>query len=314
MHSAAGSKQLETIMSVMGYSKECIDYRVAACKERDSMLSNTHENMTRITAGSKAEGVACWLESDYDVMLVSTDILCVESESINTSDANHKTVLLVRSDACYPGYCLLDLKHLGETFPLVTENVFSTDTNGNTILGSEAFIDNAPGVSLQEDRILYPRSGPSYPVSDGPLRYDLVYALRLVCPSILNIWAKRPRFWPPKIIVKKVVRMGGFVVPVGFKGSAKQNLEWRICFTTGETEIVRNLNETLIQVFVLLKMIVKEILIPQNKEITSYVVKNLVMWIAEESPTKMFTPEMLLYWLRVALNKLRTAITNTEAI
>ncbi|XP_052234001.1 uncharacterized protein LOC127846613 [Dreissena polymorpha] len=312
MHSSAGSKQLETLMGIMGYSKECIDYRVVACRERDRILSNTRDSMTRITVGSKAEGVACWLESDYDVMLVSTDILCVESDIIKISNTNHKTILEVRSDACYPGYCLLDLKYRGEACLLVTENVFSTDTNGNKILGSEAFIDNAPDVSFEEDRVLYPRSGPSFPVSDGPLRYDLVYALRCLCPSILKRWAKRPRVWPPNIIVEKVVRMGGYVVPVGFKGSDNKHMEWRICFTTGETELVRNLNDILIKVYVLLKMIVRDVLKPKNKEITSYVVKNLVMWLAERSPTEMFSPDMLLYWLRVALNELKTAIKNTN--
>ncbi|KAH3808871.1 hypothetical protein DPMN_137230 [Dreissena polymorpha] len=95
-------------------------------------------------------------------------------------------------------------------------------------------------------------------------------------PSILQRWAQRSRHWPPPDVVQKVVSSESFLTPVGFKGSEYEHLEWRICFNIGETELVHNLNGTQAKVYVILKMVVKEVLKPNNKEITSYVLKNII--------------------------------------
>ncbi|KAH3850406.1 hypothetical protein DPMN_092817 [Dreissena polymorpha] len=92
----------------------------------------------------------------------------------------------------------------------------------------------------------------------------MVYALRCQCPGILQRWAQRSRLWPPTDVVKKVVSLGSVVTPIAFKGSEFQYLEWRICFNMGETELVHNLNAIQIQVYVILKMIAKEVLKPKK--------------------------------------------------
>ncbi|KAH3806766.1 hypothetical protein DPMN_135092 [Dreissena polymorpha] len=100
----------------------------------------------------------------------------------------------------------------------------------------------------------------------------------------MQTWANRTRQWPPPEVVEKVVAMGAFVSPIGYKWSAYNHMEWRICFKTAETELGNNLKDTQVKIYVILKMIVNDILKPQTKEITSYVLKNIVLWLSENHP------------------------------
>ncbi|KAH3872918.1 hypothetical protein DPMN_036141 [Dreissena polymorpha] len=101
--------------------------------------------------------------------------------------------------------------------------------------------------------------------------------------------------------------MGAFVTPVGFRGSEYQHLEWRICFNTGENELMSSLNNTQVYIYVILKMVVNDVLKPVKKEITSYTMKNIVLWLAENNPQARFDERILFYWLREGLGQLRTA-------
>ncbi|KAH3850412.1 hypothetical protein DPMN_092823 [Dreissena polymorpha] len=80
----------------------------------------------------------------------------------------------------------------------------------------------------------------------------------------------------------------------------------------GETELVNNLSGTQAKLYVILKMIVKELLKPKNKEITSFVMKNTIFWQAESNPLAMFQERNLIYWLHDALGTLRTVISSTQ--
>ncbi|KAH3868900.1 hypothetical protein DPMN_032055 [Dreissena polymorpha] len=106
--------------------------------------------------------------------------------------------------------------------------------------------------------------------------------------------------------------MGSFVTPVGFKESEYEHVEWRICFNTGESELVTNLNDTQVKLYVLLKMIKQDLLKPRNKVITSYTLKNIVLWLAENNPQTLFHEMSLFFWLREALSELRRAISSKQ--
>ncbi|KAH3864913.1 hypothetical protein DPMN_027946 [Dreissena polymorpha] len=56
-------------------------------------------------------------------------------------------------------------------------------------------------------------------------------------------------------------------------------------------------------------MIAKDILKPQKKEITSYTMKNFVLWLAENNQSSLFHSESLFHWLHEGLDILRTAIS-----
>ncbi|KAH3734226.1 hypothetical protein DPMN_040665 [Dreissena polymorpha] len=140
----------------------------------------------------------------------------------------------------------------------------------------------------------------------------MVHAIPCKCPSILKQWAERSRHWPQPDVVQKVVSFGAFVTPTGFKGSENKYFEWRICFNTSETELINNLHSTQAKLYVILKMIVKHILKPNNKEITSYVLKNIILWQAESNSPTMFQEINLFHWLNDALEALKTAISSTQ--
>ncbi|KAH3809347.1 hypothetical protein DPMN_137710 [Dreissena polymorpha] len=89
-------------------------------------------------------------------------------------------------------------------------------------------------------------------------------------------------------------------------------MEWRIGFNTGEAELVNNLNDTQAKVYVMLKMIVKDVLRPSKKEITSYAMKNIVLWQAERNPQNKFYAQSFLHWLHDGLRALRTAIVTQQ--
>ncbi|KAH3850361.1 hypothetical protein DPMN_092772 [Dreissena polymorpha] len=59
-------------------------------------------------------------------------------------------------------------------------------------------------------------------------------------------------------------------------------------------------------------MILKEVLKPNKKEITSFVLKSLIFWQAEWNATAMFQERNLIHWFHDALETLRTAILSTQ--
>ncbi|KAH3792873.1 hypothetical protein DPMN_146372 [Dreissena polymorpha] len=160
--------------------------------------------------------------------------------------------------------------------------------------------------------VQHERAGPSTPETIDGRECDTVHALHFYCPSILTRWAARHRYWPSADVVREVVSLGAFVSPVGVKGSDYEHVEWRMCFNTGENVLINNLNDTQVKLYVLLKMVKKDVLQPQKKEVTSFTVKNIVLWIAENNPHSLFHERSLFHWLHEGLYALRVAIDTKE--
>ncbi|KAH3865082.1 hypothetical protein DPMN_028121 [Dreissena polymorpha] len=211
------------------------------------------------------------------------------------------------TDICYPGHSILLLER---GLPLFLLSALQNYGQGKLILSSDALL-NIPSITsrILPGPIYNDRAGPSLPLPFGNTTIDTVLALRCHCPSILQRWAARSRHWPPTNVVEKVVSMGAFLTPVGFKESKNKNIEWRICFNTGETELMINLNDTQMKLYVLLKMIAKDVLKPRHKEVTSYMMKNIVLWLAENNHQYKFHERSLFFWLHESLLKLRTALS-----
>lgn len=55
-------------------------------------------------------------------------------------------------------------------------------------------------------------------------------------------------------------------------------------------------------------MMLKDLLKPQNKELTSYIMTNVVFWVFEIYPQSKFTLDSLIYWIRKALSMLKWSI------
>ncbi|KAH3693187.1 uncharacterized protein LOC127863132 isoform X2 [Dreissena polymorpha] len=304
------SVETSIILNKLGYGQELIQKRRDSYRKNAEFFTERFSDCTIFAVGSKADGISRCYESDTDLLYVRSQVECVElGYDINTIPED-SFVFRMNTRVCHPGHCLLLLER---GIPWMFFPAFCDDGHGHIILSSTLFLDIFKNTSNWFPwKVNHARAGPSLPFTLGPAKVDAVNALRCHCPSILHRWAARSRHWPSPDIVQKVVSMGAFVSPVGFKASENKDFEWRICFNTGETELVTNLNNTQIKIYVILKMIAKDVLQPRNKEITSYSMKNIVLWLAENNPQKLFHQRSLFYWLRESLSKIRAAISTRQ--
>ncbi|KAH3733311.1 uncharacterized protein LOC127850738 [Dreissena polymorpha] len=309
------SLKISTVMTRLWCGEEIRRWRVEKYREYDRILTSEQSDVTIQTAGSKAEGLTCFLESDRDMFYVLKGVLCVEA-GINPHTIPNDIDVFKMDTRVYPGHCRLLQERPSHTRRIVIHHALCENGYGDVLLRSSLLLDAL--LTLQPTNlsvVLHEQAGPSRPGTfKGILNVDKVTSLRCHCPRILQRWAARPRHWPPLLIVQKVVLLGAYVTPVGFKGSKNKHMEWRICFNTGEAELVNNLNDTQAKVYVILKMILKDKLKPNYKEITSYVLKNIILWQAKNTPQTEFHARSLLYWLHDGLRELRTVIEKKQLL
>ncbi|KAH3733579.1 uncharacterized protein LOC127850131 isoform X1 [Dreissena polymorpha] len=312
-----------TIMTRLGYGEEIRRWRVEKYRKKDRLwnkiltdcMNKILTDCIVITAGSKAEGLTSFFESDMDMLFILKHVLCVEAGT--NLDTIPDDIDVFRMDTrVYPGHCILLQERPATMRNELINNSLCDNGYGDVLLSSCLWKDyilcNNLNIPPFFGHFAKP-TGPSIPaVALGIISQDNVNAIPCHCPSILQRWAARPRHWPSPVIVQKVVSLGAWVTPVGHKGSDYKHMEWRICFNIGETELVNNLNETQAKVYVILKMILKDLLKPTNKEITSYVLKNIILWQAENTQPTEFHERSLLHWLHDGLRQLRTAIDKKQ--
>ncbi|KAH3734081.1 hypothetical protein DPMN_040521 [Dreissena polymorpha] len=302
-----------TILSWLGYGPEIIQSRRDAYREYGKLVTARFSGMeTIIITGSKAEGLSSYTESDIDIMRVLTRVICLEDDVNSSAFSGEITVLRSLSRRSYHGHCRLQLERRGTTILRQVNDAFCDDGYGRELLSSDLYVNNWSN-DLIEGMVRHERAGPSIPSTWlGNLHLNKVLALPYYCPSILSKWAARPRHWPPLEAVHRVVSLGAVLTPVGFKGSEYQHVEWRVCFNAGETELISNLNDTQTKLYVLLKMIKNDVLHPRKKEVSSYTLKNIVLWMAENNPQASFHKKSILQWLHEALDALRVALISLE--
>ncbi|KAH3792877.1 hypothetical protein DPMN_146378 [Dreissena polymorpha] len=297
-------------MNVLGYGPHIRQARIEAYKASDRHnTAKARGIVTYITTGSKAEGLTSYLESDVDKLFVTESVICLEDGVDSSSVPVKKTIFRSCSRISYSGHCRLLLEKPGTPICRTVYNALCDDGFGRGLLSSDLFVHQ---FLRREGRVQHERAGPSTPETFGVLERDTVHALHFYCPSILTRWAARHRYWPSADVVREVVSLGAFVSPVGVKGSDYEHVEWRMCFNTGENVLINNLNDTQVKLYVLLKMVKKDVLQPQKKEVTSFTVKNIVLWIAENNPHSLFHERSLFHWLHEGLYALRVAIDTKE--
>ncbi|KAH3791473.1 hypothetical protein DPMN_144959 [Dreissena polymorpha] len=305
-------------MNVLGYGPHIRQARIDAYKAWDRhMTARKGGSLTWITTGSKAEGLTSYRESDRDLMCVRNNVICLEEGVDSSIVPGEKTINVFRSCSriSYHGHCRLLLERYGTDIPKVVYNALCDDGYGSGLLSSDLYVNQILNLKYMYDErtVGHERAGPSAPfTSNGTDHADLVGALHFKCPSILTRWATRPRNWPSPDVVQEVKSLGAFVSPVGVKGSDYEHVEWRMCFNTGENVLVNNLHDTQVKLYVLLKMVKNDVLKPCKKEVTSFIVKNIVLWIAENNPQSLFNERSLFHWLHEGLYALRVAIDTEE--
>ncbi|KAH3734112.1 hypothetical protein DPMN_040552 [Dreissena polymorpha] len=140
---------------------------------------------TFITAGSKAEGLACWNNSDLDRLLLMNSGLCVEG-GINAQTIPDDMQVYRMDTRVNPGHCRMFLERCGSHTRLFEfKNAICDDGKGNALLSSGLLLEDVEqslkcvlhtGVPLE-------RMGPSIPnIKDKCLVIAIcLYMFRKLC-------------------------------------------------------------------------------------------------------------------------------------
>ncbi|KAH3850392.1 hypothetical protein DPMN_092803 [Dreissena polymorpha] len=195
-------------MNLLGYGEEIRRRRVEKYKKNDMLRKEPSENGTTFTAGSKAEGLTCWLESDHDLLLTLKSVLCVEA-GVDLHTIPDDIEVYRMDTRAYPGHCRMFLERCATThLQFDKNNILCDDGKGNTFLSSGLLLDELSKRKFEIGARLE-RVGPSLPRLIGSfVNMYLVFAEHCQCPNILQRWAQRPRLWSPQDVVKKVVSLG----------------------------------------------------------------------------------------------------------
>lgn len=302
--SKKASLLVSSILDNVGYSNFDVQTRQAFYTKVTEVLKPI------IMVGSKREGLTNVFEGDFDQLRFDNSFPAVEDHRMYSYAVGKMSF-----ESCSPGYTMLFVCNR-ERPPVISAPVFRSIMpfdDSRYYVSSSLFLKqiDVHSQNITETVKLKP-AGPSVPheFKFGLISYDYVFTLRCHCPAILNNWYSRPRRheWPTKETRQRVVSCGANLVPHGCEGDMFSEHEWRICFNLGEIELMKSLNVTLTKVYILLKLFKKDVVKPQNKELTSFLLKNVVLWISELNPQSAFTEDRIYYWFRKALHFTRHSV------
>ncbi|XP_053375924.1 uncharacterized protein LOC128547366 [Mercenaria mercenaria] len=279
--------------------------------------------------GSTAEGLYIPGSSDVDFMQSKNSEICCDVDCIeDINHDNYSKVLIAHRQHASPGYTLvLDLNDyfLNDVSRRKTHEQLKTEINKlvadrkvQTIAVSSQ--DYITDVSFKD----VPKHGPAYWLKSSEmmpnvlafnllnisLETDVAFSISFRCNGILRNWLNRKRTqgWPSEELKRQISEVQGHVVPVGRKGSRFEEYEWRICYTQAEIKLVHSLNEVQLILYFKLKVFSKAVLKDACSDITSYIIKNVIFWLAESVPNKYFQCRYFIPRFRATLVCLRKCV------
>ncbi|VDH98378.1 Hypothetical predicted protein [Mytilus galloprovincialis] len=249
---------------------------------RDNLHSD--KDLAIITSGSFGEGLEM-RGSDLDLMMVHKWVdVC---EELKSSYHPQKTHLLIERDDVKPCYTLLRL-----VYSRSSEVMRNCDEhNGKPYLSSALFKQS---LFNDEVEIIH---GPCFSDKEG----DIDIAACLHCKTWISPaiqWVSRSsNSWPSHEVKQSIIDHGVLFVPIGAKGSQKENLEWRVSFSVGEKFLINTFTHTQLVCYALLKIILKDVLAIHSEckdLLCSYFLKTIMFWISEELPQSIWKPGKLI--------------------
>lgn len=291
MNSDSLQKSIQTFSLVVNSALDCLGYSKEQVARRADMVAKNHGEkmdifnlfkgwkLDVIAAGSRGEGVP--YKSDHDVLMVQRSAICVE----DGHDEDGLVVFISDVSDSPPGYTKLFVRRIQIDKNLL-HVIFINSTTHKIVSGKNLTylsslryrnalcIGFASAQSFQ-NYISFPErdsNGPAFTFTmslhnpfihfTSSLETDIVPALPAYMPSALYNWKNRRRDfgWPSTSLVKDVAATEVILVPTGPKESKEANLEWRICFPEGEKRLILDMNESQIKVYVLFKMLKKDII------------------------------------------------------
>lgn len=303
---------VSTVMDRMGYNEKIIRYRQETYRTLDKLSNENNRDgpCTRFTTGGKAEGTARYFESDIDHMHIVKDVICTDVPKYFESK-NHITLFKIENRDTPPGYVKLKLLRHNGTYlkEEIASSLFETP-DGNRYISSIKFTEN-----IKESMIWLPgfttqaKTGPSSPVSNGYLSIDRVVSL--------NCFLAEQQKWMKTSTTSQITGLeyeadvsgcGAHAVPVGNNLSQDKYLEWRVSYTKVELFLILSLSLIQLKVYILLKQIARTVLKPLCNEITSYLMKNVILWICTKASIHYCESRNILDVLQCSLNFLRNCL------
>lgn len=267
-------------------------YRRDKNKHLDDIHNSKGFSVINVTAGGKGEGIALYFESDIDRLYVLKGIVCVDYSNPHSNTS--PIVFQLNRMNCSPGYTRLKLiretkSHVRQY--IVLESGAEYISNNYCILKPDHVMIDINGLQINKQN----KIGPAARYGNAFTNYDFVLGFICFCPELIEKWIRRSRQhgWPDPNLIKTISTLEGHVVPVANKGSNYPATEWRICYTKAELLLMQSLTDPQTKLYVLLKLIAKSLLNPLCSAMTSYIMKNIVLWMVESNPKERFSQNSL---------------------
>ncbi|XP_060605021.1 uncharacterized protein LOC132757685 [Ruditapes philippinarum] len=270
---------------------------------------STDLNRTYYYLGSQTEGTTTiGLHSDFDSLICTHDVNIIQ----DWSEWEHGkfNYLMIKDENTTPGYCFLQLLKPYEPLPetVIPNEHFITDRRGRILYKNTMITDFIEGADQQH--------GPSIAEQGQPEFCDRDIVIALPCkswPQSASGWLHRQGIgrWPTQEMRRYAARTGCFVVATGSKVSEYPELEWRISISLAERILMFNLNITQIRCYVLLKMILKSFLNPQDEiNISSFMCKTVLLHCIENTDSSIWQDNNLYTCLTYCLLELLSCVQN----
>ena len=280
-------------------TQEIIETRKDLSRVKECAMS-TIRGCSYYFTGSKAEGLDL-PGSDQDFMTdmyLHEGIEVVEHEP-PVKESYGKDFFLMINDDVHPGFTML--RRITPTTDAIHIKKFK-DVNGSYFLSSYLLICNI--FSIHERYCESVKiQGPS--VEHTAIDTDFVPCIHCsFWPSVASEWVRRtrPNGWPSIELINKIVDFGFHLVPIGYPRSSMNMLEWRISFSIAERYLVWSFNHTQMQMYAILKLILKEYIkvncSPENYVLCSYFIKTFLFWKFEVTDEHFWRIENFRYCLK----------------
>ena len=232
--------------------------RKDVCKLQDCVNSAT-KGFNRYFTGSKTEGL--YLPgSDVDFMrdIDKTYVIQVIEQGKTVPQSRGKHLFEMVTDNVQPAFAML--------------RIITPDVSARIIFDSLQVVDDSHFLSsylIVHDHFSRCKhknvkiQGPSLEHKESLGDTDTDYVFCIHCdfwPNVPYEWVHRTRLhnWPDVDVINKIVDFGFHFVPVGYPLSPMSMMEWRISFSIAERLLVWSFNHTQIQMYAILKVILKE--------------------------------------------------------
>ncbi|VDI40880.1 Hypothetical predicted protein [Mytilus galloprovincialis] len=249
---------------------------------RDNLSSD--QSKTIITSGSYGEGLEM-RGSDLDIMQVykSIKVIADKQPDFDTSI----TYLSMDTDDVKPGFTQLRLEYSRLQYDLEC----CEEHNGEHYFSSALWMRNTLLCGNKDNQI----HGPCISDKEGVL--DVAYTLhcRTWISSAVNWITRSSSSWPSHDVIQSIINHGVLFVPIGVKGSPKEDIEWRVSFSVAEKLLINTFTHQLI-CYALLKIILKDGIANDyecKNLLCSFFLKTIMFWISEELPSAVWKPDNL---------------------